>query len=137
MFSYINFTINNISDAVNRVEHSFVSIVYAFATIYTFYVLYERMKGIEPSSSTWKEVALPLSYTRMNIFICKTVTWSQNISCLYYSDSMPMSTSFAQLVTTFPTTVLRPASKDSRHVQVSCPSRVTCKSRWESSFPRR
>jgi hypothetical protein len=25
----------------------------------------ERVKGIEPSSSAWKAVALPLSYTRM------------------------------------------------------------------------
>jgi hypothetical protein len=27
--------------------------------------LLERVKGIEPSSSAWKAVALPLSYTRM------------------------------------------------------------------------
>ncbi len=27
-------------------------------------VLLERVKGIEPSSSAWKAVALPLSYTR-------------------------------------------------------------------------
>jgi hypothetical protein len=26
----------------------------------------ERVKGIEPSSSAWKAVALPLSYTRIN-----------------------------------------------------------------------
>ena len=26
----------------------------------------ERVKGIEPSSSAWKAVALPLSYTRLN-----------------------------------------------------------------------
>src|SRR6476646_7364152 len=26
----------------------------------------ERVKGIEPSSSSWKAVALPLSYTRIN-----------------------------------------------------------------------
>jgi hypothetical protein len=29
--------------------------------------LVERVKGIEPSSSAWKAVALPLSYTRMEI----------------------------------------------------------------------
>src|SRR3954469_23071377 len=28
-------------------------------------VLLERVKGIEPSSSAWKAVALPLSYTRI------------------------------------------------------------------------
>ena len=27
-------------------------------------ILIERVKGIEPSSSAWKAVALPLSYTR-------------------------------------------------------------------------
>ena len=27
-------------------------------------ILLERVKGIEPSSSAWKAVALPLSYTR-------------------------------------------------------------------------
>jgi hypothetical protein len=27
-------------------------------------LLVERVKGIEPSSSAWKAVALPLSYTR-------------------------------------------------------------------------
>jgi hypothetical protein len=26
----------------------------------------ERVKGIEPSSSAWKAVALPLSYTRVS-----------------------------------------------------------------------
>jgi hypothetical protein len=26
----------------------------------------ERVKGIEPSSSAWKAVALPLSYTRLS-----------------------------------------------------------------------
>ena len=29
----------------------------------------ERVKGIEPSSSAWKAVALPLSYTRNWVFI--------------------------------------------------------------------
>src|SRR5690606_7279287 len=28
----------------------------------------ERVKGIEPSSSAWKAVALPLSYTRLTVF---------------------------------------------------------------------
>jgi hypothetical protein len=27
----------------------------------------ERVKGIEPSSSAWKAVALPLSYTRISL----------------------------------------------------------------------
>lgn len=34
----------------------------------------ERAEGIEPSSSTWKDVALPLSYARERIcmkFICR------------------------------------------------------------------
>jgi hypothetical protein len=29
----------------------------------------ERVKGIEPSSSAWKAVALPLSYTRERIAV--------------------------------------------------------------------
>jgi hypothetical protein len=28
----------------------------------------ERVKGIEPSSSAWEAVALPLSYTRLGLF---------------------------------------------------------------------
>src|SRR5690606_1153150 len=32
----------------------------------------ERVKGIEPSSSAWKAVALPLSYTREERFTCRT-----------------------------------------------------------------
>ena len=34
-------------------------------TIASAAVLLERVKGIEPSSSAWKAVALPLSYTRL------------------------------------------------------------------------
>src|SRR5690606_41670330 len=34
--------------------------------------LLERVKGIEPSSSAWKAVALPLSYTREERFTCRT-----------------------------------------------------------------
>jgi hypothetical protein len=29
----------------------------------------ERVKGIEPSSSAWKAVALPLSYTRKVLYL--------------------------------------------------------------------
>tara|TARA_X000001036_G_scaffold322525_1_gene300980 strand:- start:914 stop:1048 length:135 start_codon:yes stop_codon:yes gene_type:complete len=29
----------------------------------------ERVKGIEPSSSAWKAVALPLSYTRLSFHL--------------------------------------------------------------------
>src|SRR4051794_25147410 len=38
--------------------------LYSFAEGKLFGVL-ERVKGIEPSSSAWKAVALPLSYTRV------------------------------------------------------------------------
>jgi hypothetical protein len=39
----------------------------------------ERVKGIEPSSSAWKAVALPLSYTRNPAFA--------GLSNRFYSDS--------------------------------------------------
>ena len=35
-------------------------------------LLVERVKGIEPSSSAWKAVALPLSYTRISEPVIKS-----------------------------------------------------------------
>jgi hypothetical protein len=35
----------------------------------------ERVEGIEPSSSAWKAVALPLSYTRGCPFLAARRTW--------------------------------------------------------------
>jgi hypothetical protein len=40
----------------------------------------ERVNGIEPSSSAWKAVALPLSYTRRRIAICPYVLERPHVS---------------------------------------------------------
>src|SRR5215472_5618142 len=47
----------------------------------------ERVKGIEPSSSAWKAVALPLSYTR----ICRA-----QASFLYTGSSLPATAGSAR-----------------------------------------
>src|SRR5215213_10357299 len=51
----------------------------------------ERVRGIEPPSSAWKAVALPLSYTRLNPDIFRFLTGSASPSKLTFLPRGPQA----------------------------------------------
>lgn len=60
----------------------------------------ERVKGIEPSYTAWKAVALPLSYTRN--YIRGTEIWTQNKSSQRTCDSRFTIPRYTLIYITFP-----------------------------------